>query len=265
MKIIKDFSRFKADYKPITLYIKGQSPIILDSEKSRQKEVLVRSIIDEIYPKFSGNDSFDVDGFIVSGELLNKAQKNIAILYEIVDIAKSIGVSIFTADELIEFISQYRFDLFSVSGKFFDKVYTRLGGVTEKGKQKELESNDLFVRYANSKGIKVDLKSPDSYKDDIAGIDAYFELNGIRYTIQTKTLSSISEEGDNYVVYISGYFTKIKTHYLVLIPKDTDENTEDVKKLSKYIFKGRNVQTLIDKQGVNYYLIPKSDLLYIEN
>jgi hypothetical protein len=146
MKIIKDFSRFKADYKPITLYIKGQDPIILDSEKSQQKEVLVRAIINEIYPKLNSGASFDIDGFIVSGELLNKAQKNIAILYEIVDIAKSIGVSIFTADELIEFISQYRFDLFSVGGKFFDKVYTRLGGVTEKGKQKELESNDLFIK-----------------------------------------------------------------------------------------------------------------------
>ena len=265
MRIIKDFSKFKADYKPITLYIKGQDPIILDSEKSRQKEVLVRSIINEIYPKFSGNDSFDVDGFTVSGELLNKAQKNIAILYEIVDIAKSIDVPILTADELIQFISDYRFDLFSVGGRFFDKVYTRLGGVTEKGKQKELESNDLFIRYASSKGINIDLKSPDSYKDDIAGIDAYFELDGTRYTIQTKTLSSISEEDENYVVYISGYFTKIKTHYLVLIPKDTDENDEDAKKLSKYIFKGRNVQTLIDKQGVNYYLIPKANLLYVES
>ena len=165
----------------------------------------------------------------------------------------------------LRYLSKYRLDLFSVCGKFFNKVYTRLGGVTEKGKQKELESNDLFIRYADSKGMKVDLRSPDSYKDDIAGIDAYFELNGIRYTIQTKTLSGISVEGDNYVVYISGYFTKIKTHYLVLIPQEIDENTENVKKLSKYIFKGRNVQTLIDKQGVNYYLIPKSDLLYIEN
>ncbi len=37
-----------------------------------------------------------------------------------------------------------------------------------------------------------------------------------------------------------------------------------VKKLCKYIFKGKNVKTLIDKQGVNYYLIPKLDLLYKE-
>jgi hypothetical protein len=257
MKLIREFGRFIADYKPINLYIKGQKPIILEFEKARQKELLVRSIITEIYPGFRGNDSFNVNGTMVSGELLNKAQKNIAILYEIVDIAKSIGVSILTADDLIDFISKYRTDLFSVNGKFFDRVYTRLGGATTKGKEKESESNELFTRFANIKGIKVELKSPDSYQEDIAGVDAYFEHKGTRYTIQTKTLSSITESDDNYVVYISGYFTKIKTHYLVLMPKDSFNK--------KYIFKGKNVQTLVNNQGVNYYSIPKSDLLYVED
>ncbi len=274
MKIIKEFAKFRADYKPINIYIKGKDPIVLNYEMSRKKEILIRSIINEIYPNLTGDGSFDVDGFTVSGELLNKSQKNIAILYEIVDIAESINVTISTANDLIEFISKYRFDLFSVGGRFFDRIYARLGGVTEKGKKKELESNDLFIRYTNSKGIKIDLKSPKSYKEDIAGIDAYFEYNDNIYTIQTKTLSSISESGDNYIVYISGYFTKIKTHYLVLIPKDIKDikDVEDidvkkvkkVKKLCKYIFKGKNVKTLIDKQGVNYYLIPKLDLLYKE-
>jgi hypothetical protein len=33
----------------------------------------------------------------------------------------------------------------------------------------------------------------------------------------------------------------------------------------KYIFKGKNVITKIDKNGVDYYYIPKSDLLYKED
>ena len=257
MKLILEYGRFMAEYKPINLYIKGQAPIFLDAKKSEEKEILVRSIINKIYPGFRGNDSFDVDGVSVSGELLNKSQKNISILYEIVDISKSIGQTIRTADDLINFIRINAFDLFSVKGKFFDRIYTRLGGATEKGKSKESESNDLFTRYANSKGIKVELKAPESYQQDIDGIDAYFEYNGNRYTIQTKTLSSIKEEGDYYVVYISGYFTKIKTQYLVLIPKDSFNK--------KYIFKGKNVTTQIDKNGVDYYYIPKSDLLYTED
>jgi hypothetical protein len=257
MKLILEHSRFIAEYKPLNLYIKGQRPIIIDVEKSMQKELLIRSIIDEIYPPFKGNDNFVIDGILISGELLNKAQKNIAILYEIVDIAKSIGISIINSDDLINFIRKYKFDLFSVSGKFFDRVYRKLGGTTEKGKLRELESDNLFTRYADSKGIKVELKAPSSYQEDIKGVDAYFEHKGVKYTIQTKTLSRIEDSGDYYIVYISGYFTKIKTHYLVLIPERESGK--------KYIFKAKNVVAKVDKSGSNYYYIPKIDLLYIEN
>lgn len=256
MKLILEYDRFVAEYKPINLYIKGQASIFLDSTKSKEKETLVRSIIHEIYPGFRGNDSFNFKGTI-SGELLNKAQKNIAILYEIVSIAKEEGEKIQTADQLINFISKHSKNLFHPEGIFFNRIYTRLGGATETGKLKESESDDLFNRYANTKGIKVELKAPESYKQDIAGIDAYFELKGTRYTIQTKTLSSIQEQDDYYIVYISGYFTKIKTHYLVLMPKESFNK--------KYIFKGKNVTTQIDKNGVDYYYIPKEDLLYVED
>jgi len=257
MKLIREFGRFVADYKPINLYIKGQKPIIINPDKAKEKELLVRSIINQIYPNFKGNNSFIVNGVIISGELLNKAQKNIAILYEIVDIAKSEGIMIETAEDLINFISLNSQDLFHPDGIFFDRIYTRLGGATTKGKEKESESDNLFNRYANSKGIKIQLKSPSSYQEDIAGVDAYFEHKGTKYTIQTKTLSSITESDTDYIVYISGYFTEIKTHYLVLMPKDNLD--------TKYIFKGKNVKTLVNKEGVNYYLIPKSDLLYTED
>jgi hypothetical protein len=125
------------------------------------------------------------------------------------------------------------------------------------GRVKESESDELFTRYAEDKGIKVELKAPDSYKQDIDGIDSYFEHEGSRYTIQTKTLASIEDKGDHYIVYIDGYFTKIKTHYLVLISKNSFTKN--------YIFKGRNVTTQIDKNDVDYYYIPKENLLYVED
>lgn len=262
MRLISEYSNFRAEYRPITLYIKGQSPIAFDVNKIKQKELLVRGILNEFYPKLRGNDYFNVEGVIVSGELLNKAQKNISILYEIVDIAKSTGVTVNSAEDIINFISDFKKDLFYVTGKFFYRIYKRLGGATEKGRTKENEANELFTRYANSKGIKVELKSPDSYKEDIAGIDAYFDYNGQKYTIQTKTLSSIRMEGEVFKIYISGDFTTIKTHYLVLVselPIDTSRRLH-----KNYIFKGKNVKTEIDETGVNYYKVPVVDLLYKE-
>lgn len=250
-------SRFQADYKPIKLSIKGHS-IFFNREKSKEKDILIRSITDKIYPDLMGDNSIDVNGFIVSGELINKAQKNIAILYEIVDIAKSNGYSITTADDLIGFISSFKNELFSVSGEFFERIYNRLGGATDKGKLSESKSNDLFMRYSNSKGIEVDLKEPTLKQDKDDGIDAYFEHKGRIYTIQTKTLHkrrSVKKDGGCYIVYISGYFTDIKTTYLTLIP----ENPSD-----SYIFKGKNLTTKVDKGGVNFYEIPVCDLIYCE-
>lgn len=76
MKIL-EWGEFVADYKPINLYIKGRAPIIISSEKSKEKELLVRSIIKRIYPNFSGNNDFSVGGRLVSGELLNKARRTL--------------------------------------------------------------------------------------------------------------------------------------------------------------------------------------------
>jgi hypothetical protein len=257
MKLILEYNTFMGEYKPINLYIKGQPSIFIDADKSKEKDILVRSIINEIYPGFKADSSFNFNGVIISGELLNKAQKNIAILYEIVNIAREEGERIQTPDQLINFISTHSQDLFHPEGIFFNRIYTRLGGTTEMGRVKEYESDKLFTRYANTKGVKVELKVPDSYKQDIDGVDSYFEHGGNRYTIQTKTLASIEDKGDHYIVYIDGYFTEIKTHYLVLISKKSFTK--------KYIFKGKNVTTQIDKNGVNYYYIPKENLLYVED
>lgn len=244
-------SNFKS-IKPIKLSIKGKS-IFFNIEKLKEKDTLIRSITDEIYHGLVGDDSIYINGFIVSGELINKAQKNISILYEIVDIAESNGYPITKADDLIGFIRSFKNELFSVSGQFFERIYNRLCGATDKGKLSESKSNSLFMRYSNSKGIEVDLKEPELQQDK-DGIDAYFKYKGRIYTIQTKTLYSIKKDGDYYIVYISGDFTDIKTTYLTLIPENSSNS---------YIFKGKNVNTKVNKKGV-YYEIPVCDLIYCE-
>ena len=186
MRLILEYSRFQA-YKPIKLSIKGHS-IFFNREKSKEREILIRSITDKIYPDLMGDGSININGFVVSGELINKAQKNIAILYEIVDIAKSNGYSITTADDLISFIRDFKNELFSVGGEFFERIYNRLVEATDKGEASESKSNSLFMRYSKSKGIEVDLKEPNLKEDRDGGIDAYFKYGGSIYTIQTKTL-----------------------------------------------------------------------------
>jgi hypothetical protein len=261
MKIIREFSRFVASYKPINLYIKGQSPIIIDEDKAREKELLIKSIIKSLYPEMKSSDSYITTmGVDLRTDLLNKAQKNISILYEIVDIARENGIKLETSDSLIDFILKNSKDLFKVGGRFFDRIYARLENVSKKGKDKESISDELFQRYAKSKGKYVNLQPPGSSDEDIKGVDSYFILNDNKYTIQTKTLSDLSKykSGEYYRVYISGYYTDIKTNYLVLIPEESSSN-------KKYIFKGRNVKTLKDMRGLDYYSIPSSDLLYSED
>ena len=262
MRLILEYGKFIAKYEQLKLFIKGQSPIIFNFKKTEEKERLVRRILKEIYgDDFNKDPIVEYDGVELSSELLNKAQKNITILYEIVYIAKSIGNRIQTADDLMEFIKSQKDNLFKPSGRFFDRIYSRLGKVTEKGKEKEEKSDKLFNNYAATKGVSVDLKSPTS-SEDIGGIDSFFHYNGKKYTIQTKTLSSIKEDGDFYVITISGSYTEIKTDYFILIPKDSGK---------KYIFKGKNVKLpdmlprVISSKLINFYYVPKDDLLYVED
>jgi hypothetical protein len=253
MKLILEFGKFEPLYTPIKLYIKGQAPIFIDSDKSEEREKLLRKILNEIYPDFKSIKEFTINGLVISNGILNKCPKNISILYEIVEISKSISQTITNADELLYFIERFKYDLFSPNGRFFNRIYEKLGISSSKGRDREKEAEILFKSYADSRGISnIEIKSTTS-KEDISGIDCYFEFNKKRYTIQTKTLSRILEDDDKYIVYISGYFTKVTTNYLILIPDNISK---------KYIFRGKNVINNIDKNGVDYYSIPKSDLLY---
>lgn len=260
MRLILEFDKFKPEYRPIRLFKLDNYLVNFDVDKTEEKEKLVRSIINDFYPEIKKSDTIVINGRVLSSELLNKSQKNLKILYVIADIMLSLGKSVKSADDIIAFISDNSFDLFNVDGVYFDDIYDALRGVSESGVLREQEGTLLFKKFALSKGFDVDVLPPDSSNDDIAGVDAYFKIKEIPYTIQIKTLSSIDLVDDFYHVYINGDFTKIKTHYLVLT------TVPDKKTLfSKgYVFKGSNIETGFDEDGKSYYLIPASNLLYSE-
>jgi hypothetical protein len=260
MRLILEFDKFKPEYRPIRLFKKDSYLVNFDENKTEEKEKLVRSIINEFYPDIKKSDTINIDGRFLSSELINKSQKNLKILYVISDIIISLNKSVKSPDDIINFIKDNKFDLFNIDGIYFDDIYNALRGVSDSGAMREKEGSNLFKKYALSKGFDVDILPPDTADDDKRGIDAYFKIKEIPYTIQIKTLDYIDLVDNFYHVYISGDFTKIKTHYLVLIP---NPEKKDLFKKS-YIFKGSKIKTYIDEKGKSYYLIPISNLIYSE-
>jgi hypothetical protein len=260
MRLILEFDKFKPEYRPIRLFKRGSYEVIFTEDKTEEKEKLVRSIINDYYPGINKSDTIIIDGRVLSTELINKSQKNLKILYVISDIMISLGKPVKSPDDIIKFISDNKSELFKVDGIYFDDIYNALKGVSESGINREKEGSSLFKKYATTKGFDIDVLPPDSKDDDKQGIDAYFKVNEIPYTIQIKTLNNIELVDDFYHVYISGDFTAIKTHYLVLVP-DPDKKTIFDK---GYVFKGSNINTGVDKDGKSYYLVPISNFLYSE-
>jgi len=260
MRLILEFDKFKPEYRPIRLFKIDKYLINFDAAKTEEKEKLVRSIINEYYPEINKSDTININGRLLSSELLNKSQKNIKIMHVIADIMLDLNMTVNHPDDIINFIRNNSYDLFNVDGAYFDMIYNALRGVTESGALREQEGSNLFKKYALSKGFDVEILPPDSSDQDIAGVDAYFKVEENPYTIQIKTLDSIDLVDNFYHVFISGDFTKIKTHYLVLVT-DTGKKTLFDK---GYVFKGSGIKTGFDEDGRSYYIVPSSNLLYSE-
>lgn len=260
MRLILEFDKFKPEYRPIRLCKKGYYLVNFDSSKTEEKEKLIRSILNEYYPEIKKSDSIDIDGKILSSEILNKSQKNIKILYVISDIMLNLNISVDLPDDVINFIRDNSYDLFNVNGLYFDEIYNALKEVSESGLIKERKGSDLFKRYALSKGFEVEILPPDTSSQDIEGVDAYFKIDKTTYTIQIKTLDSVDLVEDFYHVFINGDLTKIKTNYLVLVLEDDKKSSSN----REYIFKGSYIKTEFEVDGKSYYIVPSSNLLYSE-
>ena len=90
MRLILEFDKFKPEYRPIRLFKKDSYLVNFDENKTEEKEKLVRSIINEFYPDIKKSDTINIDGRVLSSELINKSQKNLKILYVIADIIISL-------------------------------------------------------------------------------------------------------------------------------------------------------------------------------
>lgn len=256
MRIILEYGQYKKQYiTPINLFVKGLGKIELSTEQVGRKEDIIKDIIREIYPNVYRGGVINIDGFDVETEYLTKAQKNIAILYDIVNISRDTKTPIKDAESLIDFISNNRHDLFRPGGLYFDIIYSKLSGVSGIGKKNETIANVFFEKFAKSKGIDTSVYPVEDKKEDILGYDAYFEHGGKRYTIQTKTLSNLVDNGDTFLIYISGYYTQIKSNYLVLIPKDIS--------MKKYIFRGKDIKN-VNENGTECYSVPKDNFVYVD-
>lgn len=258
MKLILEYGEFIADYRPITLSKKGKYDISFNKAEVEKKEKLVRQILNDYYPEINQNPTITQNGTVLLSELLNKSQKNIKILYLIADIMIEKGEVLNCADDIINFIERNSEDLFKVGGVYFWSIYDALKGVSESGHIREEEAVKLFKQFATTKGFDVDVLPPDSKEDDKAGIDAYFEVDEKKYTIQIKTLYFMKSVDDFYHLHIKGDYTPIKTHYLVVMP---DVQTSKFNK-EGYVFKASGIESQIDETGKSYYLVPDSNLLY---
>lgn len=257
MKLILEYDKFRAEYRPIKLSKRDQYDINFNKDDIEKKEKLVRGILNDYYPEINSSDTIISNGMVLSSELLNKSQKNIKILYLIADIMMSTGESLTCADDIINFIDRNKEELFKVDGIYFSNIYDALKGVSESGHLREQDAVKLFKQYATTKGFDVDVLPPDTQDEDKMGVDAYFKVGEEKYTIQIKTLNYIKNVDSFYHIYISGDFTPIKTHYLVITPDSKSESIVD-----GYVFKGRDIKSQVDERGMSYYLVPSSSLLY---
>lgn len=151
MRIILEFDKFKAEYRPIRLF-KGDCYLVnFGVDKTEEKEKLVRSIINDYYPDINKSTSINVNGRILSTELLNKSQKNLKIMYVIADIMLDLGLSVKYPNDIISFIRDNSYDLFYPDGVYFDYIYNALRGVTESG---ALEKKKVLIYSKNILKVK---------------------------------------------------------------------------------------------------------------
>ena len=236
-----------AKYRPITLYVKGQQSIHFDLNAIREKEILMRQIINLYFPNIDSKDTVTYDGKTFNLEFINKSQKNIKIMYGIVEISKEMGVGIKNSRDYINFIRDYKDELFNPGGQFFSRIYSLLEEVSEKGRDIEKTGFEFMKKTIfNKTGVSVEIRQP-TPNEDKAGIDGIFNYKGTDYTLQIKTLTSIIKNGEFWDARITGDFTDITTNYVVFI-SDSE----------KYIFSGKGIRRFESPQ--TYYQIPESNL-----
>lgn len=204
----------------------------------------IKEILYSIYgDKLNLDDKIFISGKSIDPELLRKAINNRLLFDKISNLG---GCS--NKSDLIEFIGNNSYDLFSVTGKYFKDIYRLLENTSNKGNKFERKAFRVFKDELKSrKGVDVDITKP-SRDEDINGVDGVFQYKGRRFTIQVKTLhkiESFKKDESKFIVFCDGVLKNLNTDYLIVI----NENKIHIFKSSGVLSYG------------SYYLIPKSSLV----
>lgn len=277
MRYIAEFAAFvKKPVQPITLVIKDNQDnviqsVYLDAEMHEKARKAIKNALmsQPVFHQWTeGKRLYDKRTIstpqgVIDTEYVALMPNNITVLHRIVYKALSEGHVVDNAQDLLDYIERNR-TMFWPSGRFFWSLYATTSGKKEKGDLMESDAEKFFTDYAASKGINVRLRKPDTREADaLEGEDLVFDHNGKVFTIQVKTLDSISETMEGgvqyYKVAISGDYTQLWNPESTKEKKGVDylvvmSNKEGY---PSYIFRAKDSITRPD-----CYLVPVSNFVH---
>lgn len=271
MRYIAEFAAFvRKPIQPITLSIKDRQDreiqsIYIDAQVLGDIRKAIRSALGS-QPIFQDGRGF-YDKRIISTpkgdidtEYVALMPNNITVLYRIVYKALAEGHVVDNSQDLLDYIEKNR-TMFWPSGRFFWSLYTTTSGKKQMGDATESEAEAFFMDYAESKGINVLLRKPDTREADaLEGEDYVFDHNGKVFSIQVKTLDAISEVIEDGVAY---YKVNISGDYTELWNPNTKKGVDYLVVMSvkqgypSYIFRAKGSIT-----GPDYYLVPTANFVH---
>lgn len=213
-----------------------------------EKRILLGRIIGDALTEYYNiykipNDTvFYFNSQPIKSEYLRKARNNRKLLNKIV-----YENQLRTPNELIDFISENKFDLFHYNGIFFNDIYFLLRNTSELGKRSEIYAFEVLEEYGRKKGIPIKVEEP-TLNEDLRGIDGIFTWKNKKYTIQIKPLESCvvsNKYPGKYIVFCNGSLKDLDVDYFIATNKD-----------KTLIFRAKNAIT-----KPTHYIIPIEDLL----
>ena len=174
--------------------------------------------------------------------IINKSVGNITVILWIVN-----QFNINTFNELIEFVSNNKHNIFKTGGIYFDNLLAILKISERKGIKNEKKAIKILSNYLNGKNIDFKIKQTPLYsnEDVILGIDIILSINNKDWYVQVKPLKNFKVKNGYYKIVSSGKIKKYNNiHYYIFI-KDKEH----------LLFSNTNLKI---KNGIIY--VPEKDI-----
>jgi hypothetical protein len=242
-----NFLREYSEYDNLAL----PNDIILTNSERQEMCRIISDILDKYYPSDSKASRLPIEigDKIILPNYLYKAINNRTLLKKLVyDPIGEIYTGIRNKEDLFQYVKNNGYDLFHYQGKYFTYIYNLLISTSKKGEVSENRAFDFFIKYAEQKGMAIEIIDPSLKEDMYGGIDGIFILNNKQYTIQVKPLFKIEDykkDNTKYIAFCDGVLKSLKTDYLIVI------NNLDI-----LIFRSKGIEVF-----ASYFLIPKTNLV----